>query len=283
LYLYLLSLRDDLSNENIQLIALIMKNCFPAMEVRTRLGGASLEEYGEIARAWKNAEERTRALEISLGSGAERRRPRAFDRDSASFFLDRYFSDEALAETRAAARAAPAAPARKIPPRTPPLKTVAPASAPAPVPPSRRGEKARGTPVPTERQTRSVKRTPQMGGRPLLRFAPVAFAAVVVASAALLVRFPVPLFAVQPTAQVPQPLPQTSAPLPRPPAPATPATKSYVVMPGDSLWKIFRAKSPGSADRKGWLDFLDRARSLNGLGDPDQLVPGKVLTLSGQE
>ena len=94
LFLYLLSLRDDLSNENIQLIALIMKNCFPAQEVRTRIGGASLEEYGEIARAWKNAEGRSLDLETGRGSGP--RNERALRQDSASFFLDRYFSDEAL-------------------------------------------------------------------------------------------------------------------------------------------------------------------------------------------
>ncbi len=103
LYLYLLSLRDDLSNENIQLIALIMKNCFPDLEVRTRIGGASLEEYGEIARAWKLAEQRSLNLDIGTRTGAQRRGERAFDRDSASFFLDKYFSDTSLAEMRVSA------------------------------------------------------------------------------------------------------------------------------------------------------------------------------------
>ncbi len=102
LYLYLLSLRDDLSNENVQLIALIMKNCFPALEVRTRLGGATLEEYGEIARAWRKAEQRSLVAERAR-AGAARRTPEAFDRDSASFFLDKYFSDAALEKMRASA------------------------------------------------------------------------------------------------------------------------------------------------------------------------------------
>jgi LysM repeat protein len=103
LYLYLLSLRDDLSNENAQLVALIMKNCFPALGVRTRLGGASLEEYGEIARAWRRAEQRSLAAERARRAGAERRSAGTFDRDSASFFLDKYFSDAALEKMRASA------------------------------------------------------------------------------------------------------------------------------------------------------------------------------------
>ena len=44
LFLYLLSLRDDLSNENIQLIALIMKNCFPARE----------SARGSAVRPWRS-------------------------------------------------------------------------------------------------------------------------------------------------------------------------------------------------------------------------------------
>ena len=100
LYLYLLSLRDDLSNENVQLISLVMKNCFPALEVRTRLGGASLEEYGELARAWKMANSRTFPADVLRGSRVAERPARSFDRDSASFFLDKYFSDEVLAKTQ---------------------------------------------------------------------------------------------------------------------------------------------------------------------------------------
>jgi LysM repeat protein len=117
LYLYLLSLRDDLSNENVQLIGLIMKNCFPSEDVRTRLGGAGLEEYGEIVRAWKEAEQRSFA--VSLGSGPEGRAMRAFDRDSASFFLDKYFSDAALEKAPAEARRAPK-------PQTPPMASLVP-------------------------------------------------------------------------------------------------------------------------------------------------------------
>jgi len=116
LYLYLLSQRDDLSNENIQLVGLVMKNCFPALEVRTRLGGASLDEYGDLARAWKKAEERTLTAEAAA-AGMDRRPSRPFDRETASAFLDKYFSDAALAEMRAAAPPAARKPPRKPSPR----------------------------------------------------------------------------------------------------------------------------------------------------------------------
>jgi hypothetical protein len=84
----------------VQLIALIMKNCFPALEVRTRVGGATLEEYGEIARAWKSAENRSLAMDLSPRSNADGRPGASFDRDSASYFLDKYFSDAALSKVR---------------------------------------------------------------------------------------------------------------------------------------------------------------------------------------
>jgi hypothetical protein len=38
-----------------------------------------------------------------------------------------------------------------------------------------------------------------------------------------------------------------------------------------------------SAERKGWMEFLSKAQSLNSLEDPDRLQPGKVLTLSPRE
>jgi nucleoid-associated protein YgaU len=61
------------------------------------------------------------------------------------------------------------------------------------------------------------------------------------------------------------------------------ATTTYIVRPGDSLWKIFTSMRAQSGDRKGWMDFLSNAQSMNALGDPDRLQPGKVLTFSGHE
>ena len=345
LYLYLLALRDDLSNENIQLIALIMKNCFPALEVRTRIGGASLEEYGEIARAWKNAEQRSRDLDISLGSGAERRGARAFNRNSASFFLDKYFSDEALAEMRTSA---PALAARRVPPRSTSVRRAtartgseeetvtaslrretaaagtksqaAGANVSRPVkkttaarPAERTNSKARGEPDAAtaatvvrggsgiraataatvvrsrggvraaERHTRAAHGESRMSSWPVLRAAPTALAAIVLA--VLLVRMTAALGS---TVVSPAPAPPALTSLPSPaaqqqPSPSVPVTRTYVVRPGDSLWKIFTSMRAQNADRKGWMDFLSKAQTLNSLGDPDQLQPGKVLTLSAQQ
>jgi hypothetical protein len=377
LHLYLLSLRDDLSNENIQLIALIMKNCFPAQEVRTRIGGASLEEYGEIARAWKNAEKRSLDLEINRGSGAERRGARAFDRDSASYFLDKYFSDEALSEMRASApdvrKLRPplhGTPSRLVPPRGASARTAdsraaggggigtleqaAPAGGHARHEPHEavsevprpaalvnaavstgKGARTKGTgnravvrPVSRGRgaaaaapaAARSIggsgiraapAAAPSIGGsgiraapaaapsrgasRLLLSIAPTVLAALVVA--ALIVSVPAGFRmasgpgtaapAAASSAVVPA-APQTAAASPAQPttavaAAASPATTTYVVRPGDSLWKIFGSLRAQNADRKGWMDFLSRTQSLNGLEDPDQLQPGKVLTLSMQK
>jgi len=360
LYLYLLSLRDDLSNENIQLIALIMKNCFPALEVRTRIGGASLEEYGEIARAWKNAEKRSLDLEISLGSGAERRGTRGFDRESASFFLDKYFSDKALSEMRASA---PPTPARRVPLRG---ASGLPGAARA------GGGEETGSLVPSSRTETAAARTkrrrftqhesdqggpagPGPLGRPnaagyvgrdvktkamedrvvarsvseprgeptastvsrggggipaagrrsrasrveargalwlVIRAAPTALAAVVMAM--ILIQMPAPGPRTNAALPAPASAAAISAPLnsipsaappaaPPQPAPSVPATTTYVVRPGDSLWKIFTSMRAQSAVRKGWMEFLSKAQSLNSLEDPDRLQPGKVLTLSPQE
>jgi nucleoid-associated protein YgaU len=68
-----------------------------------------------------------------------------------------------------------------------------------------------------------------------------------------------------------------------PSTPSVPATRTYVVKPGDSLWKIFSTLRPQSPDRRGWMDFVSKAQSLNSLGDPDQLQPGKILTLSAPQ
>src|SRR5208283_2335334 len=110
LYLYLLSLREDLSNENVHLILLILRICFPALKIPRTARGISQPEENEIAEAWKNAELSARYAE-ALGEPAFRaRREDRAARESASFFLDKYFADDALekaAETMAAGKALP--------------------------------------------------------------------------------------------------------------------------------------------------------------------------------
>jgi hypothetical protein len=322
LYLYLLSLRDDLSNENIQLVALIMKNCFPSQEVRTRLGGASLEEYGEIARAWKGAERRSLDLELSPGGGPGRA-ARAFDRNSASFFLDKYFSDKALSEMRAAA---PSPPKRRPPPRSAdprparttneetaarerktarsradqgiPVAQVSTSRAPRKKAAGNGGaapsdDRAHMVPEKAEPPRRSSSRAVPGDRRRLLLLVPTALAAAVMAllllwtppfgtgsAAAAPAAVPVPSPAAAPNAAAGSVALPPSPVLPAQPAPAASQNTSYVVRPGDSLWKIFTSMRPQAGDRKGWMDFLSKTQSMNGLDDPDRLQPGKVLTLS---
>jgi len=81
-----------------------------------------------------------------------------------------------------------------------------------------------------------------------------------------------------PTAASAEPLAAAATPAAPPPARTT-----YVVKPGDSLWKIFTSVRSQKPDRRGWMDFLSATQSMNSLIDPDRLQPGKVLTISVQE
>ena len=86
----------------------------------------------------------------------------------------------------------------------------------------------------------------------------------------------------------PPPAPAGAAALPpdtvRCPAPAlqsAPSVQKYVVRQGDSIWKIFRALGR-NANGESWKEFLSTTRSLNGLDDPDTIMPGRVLDLAPQ-
>ncbi|MGA2479543.1 MAG: LysM domain-containing protein [Spirochaetia bacterium] len=372
LFLYLLSLRDDLSNENVQLISLVMKNCFPALEVRTRLGGASLEEYGELARALKAASRGPLSAEALRGARTPEPPPRIFDRDSASHFLDKYFSDEALAQTHTrivkppqkparpvSARTAPrhelsmdagsaeplkkrdaagpaqpaaetrgeaaAGPARRAPEAAAPLTTRHAPAAPAaragsapprpaarePLPsPARRAREPvfeGGAEEPEATAPRAHLARPRRHGktasrvtfsmRPLFWVAPLCIAilaAVVVTILQPRAGMVPPVSAsvqAPPQAAAPVPAPQLQAPMPLPapqapaaaPAPAAPAVTKYVVQQGDSVWKIYRSLGRESAGGKSWQDFLSTTRELNGLDDPDTILPGKVLNIAPQK
>jgi len=340
LYLYLLSLRDDLSNENVQLIALIMKNCFPALEVRTRVGGVTLEEYGEIARAWKSAENRTLANDLAPWSNTDSRPVTAFDRDSASYFLDKYFSDAALSKVRvnvplssiserrrresAPVEPAPAVIARrprdeeptltvrttKRPSQRSPARETAvrPADQPAPpiAPPDldlassrkiqspnppgarraaaprqpQKAPKAR-TPGPTGWWKRSGAALRDFGAR-LIPLAPLIVAAVLVGIVLVSVPLSLPARASPQSAQVTATPSIAPTPSALPPAAATSSDDSgvYVVREGDSLWRIFMSLKGSQAAAKGWASFLSSATSLNDLGNPDKIHPGKILTFT---
>ena len=337
LCLYLLSLRDDLSNENAHLVGLIMKNCFPTLEVRSRMGGATLEEYGEMAKALRRGEQRAFSLEYDGGSAT--RAPQPFDRESASFFLDKYFADAALEkqhEEAAAARPAPKAaavpkaaaqnapgkasrPGRRPGAAPPPgrAQNDAPAGAPAavqasmaahaeqPVVSRPRAEAAQAAKASVSRPARHVTRTDRAVRRrpaervlmpaPTIEEAWLRLPLLAPLCAAAVVTLALMVFAVrvqpssralhaEPAAAVAAPAPaeasQQSPDASAPPVqlPAPPSSR-YVVQRGDSLWKIYRSLSSDRAAPMGWAEFLSRMSAENGIGDPDRIQPGKVLTV----
>ncbi|HET6487437.1 MAG TPA: hypothetical protein VFH83_13505, partial [Spirochaetia bacterium] len=102
LFLYLQALRDDLSNENVRLIAMVLRESAPSLVLRTRVAGVTADESDEVVRAVETVETRTLDPTVEGPTGERAHRPdaRPFDRHSASVFLDKYFSDEALAKMR---------------------------------------------------------------------------------------------------------------------------------------------------------------------------------------
>jgi len=148
LFLYLQALRDDLSNEHVRLIALVLRDCAPSLVLRTRVAGVTADESDEVVRAVEAVETRSLEPEEETPAGGRARRPdsRPFDRHSASRFLDKYFSDEALARMREAA-----------PP--PPVKKSDPPRAIAGMPREVAVEiHAVGTPAPAGRRTPAAER-----------------------------------------------------------------------------------------------------------------------------
>lgn len=289
LYLYLLSLRDDLANENVHLIHLILSICFPTLKVRGRPRTVSAAEEEEIAEAWKNVERTARYAESARPPARPEAARRAGLSESASYFLDKYFSDEAatgepasadepakahteqnlsFVTTRArggAARTAQRAP-RQRRPRAPAQRTrPAPAKA-SPVAPPR-------APVsPREARARAIL--------PLLPFAVASVLAIVGVSVAFRDVRPLTIAAaVKPAAAT---LPASPAPAAQPATDAAqlPPLSPRVVERGDSLWRIYRGlRSEGKVETE-WTDFLRIMKERNKLQDPNRIYPGNVLTIT---
>jgi hypothetical protein len=306
LFLFLLSLRDDLSNENARLIALILKGVFPAFEQRARPGDELLGEYAEIAEALRNSDRNLPWQEAGRGDA---RASRPFDRQSASRFLDKYFSDAALANQRGApvveaprAVLPPAPPRRASRPRTVsrprqaarakraavPVQAAAPVRAAAPVQAARAKRAAASIPSPARKREQASPRRTAAGWRiavPLVPF--FAGAAVVLALTILVVVFPP-----RPGDRAHRPaVPAAAAPAeaaPAAPGAETPKAadkatqpgpaRTYVIREGDSLWRIYQSLNPDTPGR--WDEFLSRIRADNGLVDPDRIWPGKTLTIT---
>ena len=303
LYLYLLSLRGDLSNENVQLIVLIMKNSFPDVDVPARLDGEKERQYGEIARAWKKAEEASHADNpVTVGRGEA---PADTDRNSASAFLDKYYADtdadapQRQGEGKAAARppaekrktlskGAPdrGAPRHAAPRRAPGTSRAVAKTArttPARRTPARRAPSVAEPPAPvlSPPETAGAVRLPFMGA-PFLLAVLVAFAAALLVGR--VVAAPLPAVAAPRPVEAPALAPASaSMQQAAQPASSAPAARTYVVRPGDSLWKIFHSLGPEGRGGASWRDFLSGTRAVNDLGDPDLIHPGAVLRITPQD
>jgi nucleoid-associated protein YgaU len=255
LNLYLLSLRDDLSDENVHLIALIMKNCFPALELRPRLGGATLEEYGEIAKAWRYAEQRSLSLDAGKSDAARAVRP--FNRESASFFLDKYFSDAALLKQQEEAAMEALVAPRPARPRQP----------------------VRRPPRQAPRRAHAVAAS---RWRLALMLPSSVAAALVLALTVIALRFlPLPAGrapdAAAPSAPAAEVAPAAQTAPVAPDSVTAVPQRTYIVQKGDSLWKIYQ--SLGADTPSQWEEFVSRMRVENSLIDPDRIWPGRVLKL----
>jgi nucleoid-associated protein YgaU len=233
--------------------------------------------------------------------GAANQVPSDPERNSASAFLDKYYADDdsteppggtkavsrATKEKRGAAakgiadpaaqrqavvpRAAPGRAVRRAPPKSP---SAAKSARPAPA------RRPRSVAQPTA-STPIVADLPETIGDVRLPFrgAPFLLAVLAALAVALLVVLPFTSGVTRAeTASHPAPAPAGASTA----QPAAPVARTYVVQPGDSLWKIFHSLGPGGRGGASWRDFLSSTRSVNGLGDPDLIHPGAVLSITPQ-
>ena len=320
LYLYVLSLRDDLSNENAHLILLILRICFPALKVHGRTQNISTAEMRELAEAWKNAQKSARYAEI-LPAPRVDPSENGSPRESASFFLDKYFSDAELPAARSAEQMRMAAQrlsfvgstSRGGVPRTPRRTAEEPARGAPRIPRPKRARPETGAQRPT-RAPKTSRRQPKplaqstprgraglsgpapsaapvspaasatgrVGHGWVLSLGPFVLAAALIGTALLVdLRQPLALGVVR---APPAPSP-TIAPAQLPAAlPQRPQPiPSRVVQPGDSLWKIYRLLHSDGTVASEWKDFLKLMRERNDLPDPDRLYPGNVLSITTEK
>ncbi len=285
LYLYLLSLRDDLANENVHLIHLILKICFPNLKVRGRPRTVSAAEEREIAEAWKSVERSARYAESSRPTVSAADGQQTGLSESASYFLDKYFSDEATSREPAPADApapktgternlsfvasrARGGTARSTQRAPRPRRPRAPARQPRPAP-------VEALPVvpPPQRVPRREARRRQL--LPLLPFAVASVLAIVGVSVAFR---DVPPLTLAP-AMKPAPAALPASPVVETEPPLAPLS-ARVVERGDSLWTIYRGlRNEGKVEAE-WTDFLRLMKERNKLNNPDRIYPGNVLTIT---
>ena len=318
LYLYMLSLRDDLSNENAHLILLILRICFPALKVsgRTQISAA---ERREVADAWKNVQKSARYAQILPLPRGEARADR-LPRESASYFLDKYYSDAGVARGAASAmrEEIPPVPGRLSfirsssrggVPRTP--QTVKERSAKgkrarrnsartavrrmarrperpgAALRPAVRAAMARPIPEPVVQPASPSAAGKKAGGRlhgwslsgRTLSLGPFILAAVLFVAA-----FSASLWqfdlrgSVRRASRAGAIIETPLATQPTAARQAPPPT--HVVQRGDSLWKIYRSLHDEGTVVGEWKDFLRLMSEQNDLPNPDKIYPGNVLSIT---
>jgi LysM domain len=321
LYLYLLSLRDDLSNENVHLILLILHICFPALKVRVRAREISAAEQREVAAAWKNAQRSARydrILPAAASESADARLPR----ESASYFLDKYFSDAGASAQQTGATKEAARPvtrrltftrssARGGVPRTPrpgpkeraqgqprprrsPDRTMS-RSAKQEAAPTAPAAAAEAPHVAAEAPAAAAEAPPAAGRGSALLVGPFLLAALlVVLGVSLSLRQTSVLHPQRTTVSVEQP-PGAQTPAGQPPGATTPgattpaaaqtgpALQTRVVQKGDSLWKIYRSLRGDGTAAVEWQEFLKTMKQKNDLPDPDRIYPGNVLSITTED
>jgi nucleoid-associated protein YgaU len=302
LYLYLLSLREDLSNENVELILLVLKTYCPSFKPRERGIGISHEEYEEIEEAYRIAKEKKRITHRIPGTPEAKRIGEKVDGVSASYFLDKYFSDEALAKqivqtAKDRPKSVGAAKKIKVGARLGGGESLAPLgvkSAKKPARPApgvlrsntRRREKSASPQKKKSGKNRSRGKTAVLLGVP----------AVIAAILLLLFLVFIPrqsrstssgTAGLDKSATGPVVESPPSEPAQSPPAPAKPSvsgrTIPYTVKGGDTLWKIFLSMKQTGKVKESWQDFLRSVPRESGIRDPDLIYPGNAITIPPSE
>jgi hypothetical protein len=296
LHLYLLSLREDLSNENFQLIFSVLSYCSPSLAARVKRRGVPSADYRAL---WAELRKTASAADDPLEweeSGPGRK---GITSDSASFFLDKYFSDEALSrasgppeglDSKQELKQKVVKTVRRA--RAPVLRSGAAVKQEAPVKTPRRAAHVKAGPPPVLHIQPPAVRSSPAGGQRSRRVSEgkgpriprgvllgcAAFAVIALAVLFYLFLRPMPArtpalqhasASIVPSAQN-QEKPQNQA-----------EGLSYAVRAGDSLWKIYLSLKVEGLVQGSWFDFLNKVQKRNGIQDPNLIYPGSELSIGG--